>query len=387
MLRYIKEAKIMIKTLTKTLPRNKDSEFLAIINGNINILFQKDTIVGINDKIQSNIDIQDINILDANHLVITPGLFDSHMHGGFGCYFNDFEEKNCEKLLKELPKHGITSIFATIMTDSDEKIANAIKKLKKVTKIPTQKTKIEGIHLEGPYISKDFAGIHPKNHIISPSVEHFKQFEDNFIKMVTFAPELDPNGTFKNYLKKRKITPSAGHSGAKANEIEGVQLVTHLFNAMPKLHHRNLNLLSQALYKNNISVEVIADCAHIAPEILEIIFKLKTKDKILLISDCLPITGCDEGEFIFGGQKIHIKDKKAINPDGTMAGSIMFLDEIGQNLIKKGIISFEDFIQMASITPRIFHGLPHKIEIGEKIDLVLWEKATPKFSIIDGKLC
>lgn len=376
----------MIKSLVSNLPHNKNSDFLAIINANIDILFHKNKIIGINNNIQKNTEIKDINFLDAKGLIITSGLFDSHIHGGFGCYFNNFEETHCSKLLKELPKHGITSIFATIMTDSDQNLKNSIKKVKNFAKNEKKYTKIEGIHLEGPYLSKDFAGIHPKEHLKNPSIEHFRTIQDDFIKMVTFAPELDNGNDFQHFLRSQNIIPAGGHSGAKAQECEEIELVTHVFNAMPKLHHRDLNILSKTLTDKNIKAEVIADGEHISQEILKIIFKLKSPEEILLISDCLPIAGCQDGEFLFGGQKIQIKNKKAQNADGTMAGSIMFLDEIGQNLIKDGIISFDDFIKMSSITPRAVHNLPYKIEIGENTDIVLWQETNVKFSIIDGKI-
>lgn len=379
----------LIKEFIKSLPASTNCEVKAIINGNKDYLLYKGTIIGIDDKI----DIQDIpedasvEVIDASFCKITTGLVDTHIHGAFDCYFNDFSENNLINLLLELPKHGITSIIPTVMTASDYEIKNAISKLKAVSQsTPKGACKIEGVHLEGPYLAKKFAGVHPLDYLKMPSIEHYKKIEDPFIKVVTLAPELDKGKMLTNYLKSKGIIVAGGHSEASPEVMADIFQVTHLFNAMLPINHRTPSLTSDALFRDDVIVEVIADGVHIDTETLKLIFKIKKPEKVILISDALPIAGSGESKGRFADQNIVIRNGKALNGNGTIAGSIKLLDEVGEKLIKEKLITFDTFIQYASTNPITNYKLPYALALGKKADLVLWRSDKPYMAIINGEI-
>ncbi len=377
----------LIKEFIKALPASTDCEVKAIINSNQDYLLYKGTIIGIDDKL----DIRDIppeaavEIIDASFCKITTGLVDTHTHGGFGCYFNDCSEDSLYNLLFQLPKHGITSILPTVMTGSDYEIRSAISKIKNVANsAPKGACKIEGIHLEGPYLAKKFGGVHPPDYLKMPSIEHYQKIEDDFIKVVTLAPELDKSKLLTNYLKSKGVIVSGGHSEASPEAMADIFQVTHLFNAMLPINHRTPSITSDALFRDDVIVEVIADGIHIDTETLKLIFKIKKPEKVILISDDLPIAGSKETKGNFAGQEINIRNGKALNGNGTIAGSIKFLDEIGDRLIKEKLINFDTFIQYASTNPIRNYHLNYALALGKKADLVLWRGDKPYMAIIDG---
>jgi N-acetylglucosamine-6-phosphate deacetylase len=377
----------LVKEFIKTLPKGTEGEVKAIVNGDRDYLLYNDKIIGINDKI----DIKDIpqdatvQIIDATFCKITTGIFDTHTHGGYGCCFNDFTEDSLINLLFQLPKHGITSVLATVMTASDDEIRTAIAKIKKIAKLSMPGAcKIEGIHLEGPYIAGRYKGVHQQEHLKRPTVEHYKTIEDDFIKVVTLAPELDKGKELTHYLKSKGVLVSGGHSEATPDDMKDIFQVTHLFNAMAPINHRKPSITSDALFRDDVAVEVIADEMHVDIETLKLIFKIKKPETVLLISDSLPITGSKDTCGTFAGQDIHIRNGKALNGNGTIAGSIKFLDEIGSILIRDKLISFDDFIKFASTNPIRNYSLPYYLEIGYSADLVLWKFDKPHMAIING---
>lgn len=379
----------MIKDFIKLLPKSSDCDVKAIINGDKDILLYKGRVIGIDDKIDIMEVPEDasVEVIDASFGKITTGLFDTHTHGAFDCCFNDFKEEQLFNLLMQLPKHGVTSVLATVMTASDEEIKRAIAKIKTVAfAMPKGACKIEGIHLEGPYLTKKFAGVHPLEHLKMPSVEHYKTIEDDFIKVVTLAPELDKERKLIEYLEGKGVKVSAGHSEATPETMKNIYQVTHLFNAMLPINHRTPSLTSDALFRDDVNVEVIGDGIHIDNETLKLVFKIKKPHNIMLISDSLPIAGSTSPKGRFAGQDIMVRNGKALNGNGTIAGSIKFLDEIGAGLIKDKIISFDTFIQCASTNPLKNYGLESELAVGKKADLIIWKSEKPAMAIIDGQL-
>ena len=262
----------MSKQIKKIISDFKDKSLLMLINGEIqnpgekpekkNILIHKDKIIGISAHISDEIlkDFKNINTIDTKGLVITPGLIDQHIHGGYGCDFNVSSYEEIINLAQNLPKHGITSIVPTIMTDTETKIKNQASIISDIIKSQSKNlTKFLGIHLEGPCLCPKYKGIHPESMILSPDVKSFKKIESDDIKIVTYAPELDKGFELTKYLANKNIIPSAGHSNACAEEIReaynlGLKQVTHLFNAIAPLHHRNPGIIGEALINDNIYI-------------------------------------------------------------------------------------------------------------------------------------
>ena len=228
---------------------------------------------GIIKEINSEIHCEDTEIIDGSNKILTPGLIDRHTHGGYGCNFNTCSENELQEYLIKIKRHGVVGIVPTIMTDDIKVINNQIKLLKK---IKSKGAKILGIHLEGPFINSLKSGIHPQKHILLPSIENLAKIDTENVKILTYAPELDTDGSFLEELLKRQIIPSIGHSNAtyvQASKVfeNGVNQITHLFNALPPIHHREPGIVTAALNNDNIYVEIIADLEHIHKSIIEII--------------------------------------------------------------------------------------------------------------------
>ena len=358
-----------------------------------NIAIHKNKIIDISASCEFKIakDFDMVEYIDAEGLTITPGLIDQHIHGSYGIDFNTAKSDEIVSLTKELPKYGITSLVATVMTDSEENIKLQIKEISiAIENQPENSARILGIHLEGPFLNPDFKGIHPDNYILEPNINNFQKFENENIKIVSYAPELDKKLEFTKYLAQKNIIPSGGHSKATHEELKaavnaGLKQITHLFNAMPQLHHRNPGILGEALTNDEIYTEVIADNEHLQPIILDLILRTRPKSKIIFISDSLPLNQSTEDHIIFGGQKIYRKENKAVNENGTFAGSLSFLDENMRKNINK--ISFSDFLMFSALNPAKNLGLTTKgfIDKGFDADLVLWdENLQVKQTIISG---
>ena len=254
----------------------------------------------------------------------TKLLIEQHFHGCFGIDFNKASVDDVLYLSKEILRYGIGGIFPTIVTDSVENTKKAIAVIKEASEKQTSDmAKILGIHLEGIFINPEKKGIHNSKYFLKPNIENFKLVEDKFIKIVTLAPELASRDLI-NYLKSKSIKIQAGHCiGGDLNDIDGV---THIFNAMKGINHREQSTSLSALINDDIYAEIIADGVHVSDEALKLLFK--SKSKIILISDCLPCTKSNIKEFVFAGETVYYDGKKATSKDGTLAGSTVLLTDI-----------------------------------------------------------
>lgn len=274
-------------------------------------------------------------------------LVEQHFHGAFGVDFSSCEADDILFLAKKLLQKGIGGFYPTLVTDTVENIKRQIERIKTASQKQTpDMAKILGIHIEGIFLNSEKSGIHNKNLFLSPSIENYKLIEDNFIKIVTLAPELDKNFELSKYLKLKGVKVQAGHCvGSDLSHCDGT---THLFNAMSGVNHRENSTALSALYDDRIYTEIIADGIHLSEDILKLVFKTKPEDKIILVSDSLPIAGSNLKEMAFGGKSIFYDGKKATSKEGTLAGSTAFLDEIIRNLSLKNPENFENYIKMAS---------------------------------------
>lgn len=266
-----------------------------------------------------------------------PLLLEQHIHGAFGI---DFNKCNCDEVLEvadKLYQRGIVAFFPTLVTDSVSNINRQIAVIKEASK---KCHRILGIHLEGIFINPEKRGIHNPEHFMSLTVENYKLIEDDFIKIVTLAPELDEG--LIEYLHSKGIKVQAGHCTGWGN----VDCATHTFNAMAGISHRGKSTVLSALIDDSVYAEVIADGVHVSEEALKLLFKSKPADKIILVSDALPITGSDLKETVFADSKIYYDGIRATSANGTIAGSTMLLDNVVERL--KSVDLFKpEFIENA----------------------------------------
>lgn len=263
----------------------------------------------------------------------TKLIIEQHFHGCFGIDFNKASVDDVLYLSKEILKYGIGGIFPTLVTDSVENIRKATAIIKEAAKKQTpDMAKIFGIHLEGIFINPEKKGIHNPEHFLPPTIENYKLVENDFIKIVTLAPELtNSNNNLIPYLRSKNIKVQAGH--CVGGNLTGCTGVTHLFNAMSGVAHRGSTTALSALVDDNIYTEIIGDGIHVSDKALELVFKSKPLDKIILISDSLPITCSDLKEMIFADEKVYYDGVKATSKEGTIAGSTTMIPKIIKRLM------------------------------------------------------
>lgn len=284
--------------------------------------------------------------------MITPLMIEQHIHGAFGVDFNKVDDVNrIIEVADKLLRHGIGGFFPTLVTDCVENIKRQVSVIKKAAEICPR---ILGIHLEGIFINPKKRGIHNPEWFLPSTIENFKLIEDDFIKIVTLAPELDEGLT--EYLHKKGVKVQAGH--CVGGDLRFVDGVTHMYNAMSEISHRSESTALSALINDNLYSEIIADGIHVSDEALKLFFKTKSEDKVVLISDALPITESDIKETIFAGSEIYYDGEKATSSEGTIAGSTTLLDKIVKRLSSIGLMN-QKYIE----NPYIYHHIPPKGEI------------------------
>ncbi len=264
----------------------------------------------------------------------TKLIIEQHIHGAFGVDFNKAGVNDVLGVARKLLQLGIGGFFPTLVTDDLRNIRKQIEVIKQAHEEETYDcAKILGIHLEGNFINPEKKGIHNEKHFQKLTVKNYQKIEDDFIKIVTLAPELDVD--LIDYLKGKGVKVQAGHCvGGDLSKCDGV---THLFNAMSGISHRGESTSLSALVNDEIYTEIIGDGVHLSDDILDLIFRTKPVDKIILISDALPITYSDLKETVFADSKIYYDGDKATSKYGTIAGSTTLVPQIIRLLNAKGM--------------------------------------------------
>ncbi len=268
----------------------------------------------------------------------TKLLIEQHIHGAYGVDFNKCNADELVWLSAKLFEHGIGGYFPTLVTDSVENIKQQINEVKKAAQVKSPRSaKILGVHLEGIFINPEKKGIHNPEHFLPAAIKNFKLFEDEFIKIVTLAPEFDKG--LIPYLKEQRVKIQAGH--CVSGDLHNIDGVTHLFNAMSGVSHRGNSTALTALTDDRLFTEIICDGVHVNNDSIKLTFKSKPTEKIILISDSLPITYSDLKEIIFADSKVFYDGNKATSKNGTIAGSTSLLDKIIKRLANKGLMNLE----------------------------------------------
>ena len=293
--------------------------------------------------------------------MISNALVEQHIHGAFGYDFMTCSEQELLEVSKLLLGCGVGYYFPTIMTDNLNVIKERIAVVKKAMKIQSKEmAQIVGVHLEGPFINPEKAGIHSKEYMQPLSIDVYEQIEDDIIKIVTLAPELDEKEKFISYLKTKGVKVSAGH--CIATDLSNVNQVTHLYNAMGVFSHREPSTVVSAL-SSDVFVELIADSMHVCDDVLNITFKQKPIEQVLLISDALPLAHSNKKEHVFAGQTIYNRQGKLLNKEGVFAGSSMLLCDIVKNLADKNLLKLEDALCCASSNQLKYHNLKNNLKV------------------------
>lgn len=287
--------------------------------------------------------------MSDSKVIKTQALIEEHIHGGFGIDFASCDVGGFIEFGKKITEYGVCGFFPTLATDSIENLKRQISRIKEAQRIlhdDCESAKIFGVNLEACFLNPLKKGIHNEKQLLKPTVENYKLIEDEVIKIVTLAPELDEGYELCKYLKSKGVKISAGH--CLAVDLSMVSQVTHLYNAMGEFSHKNPSTVVSALAESGPAVELIADMAHVQKDVLDFTFKVKSHDKIILISDALPIAHSSNESMTFCGKTVFLKNGKAVDENGTMAGSVMFVYDIIKQLVSSGLLDLETAVKMAS---------------------------------------
>ncbi len=375
----------------------------VIKNGYLLILDGKIHEVGFGDFFteKSNKDkkYKKIEYLDARGRIIMPGFIDIHTHGLYGHGIMDSSISSCEEISKKLLLEGTTSFLATTLTDSYDKLTKTLSVTSEYINSCAHKNEdtdiaadMIGIHLEGPFINKEYSGFQNKEYIQKPSVELFKKYQSaarGYIKYVTIAPEHDEGFSLIKYLSSKNIVASAGHSAAKFVDIKnarhhGLKSMTHFYNAMSKLHHREAGCVGAGLYFDDIYLEMICDGIHISPETVAITYKMVDYKKIIMITDSMSLKGQSDGTYTLEGSEVVKSGNILLNQSGSLSGSVLHMNEAIKNFTHFNDINLKDIsdvylIQISAMTSsnvaRLLN-IPNKgkIAVNTDADLVLLDE-------------
>ena len=359
----------------------------AIINGKI--VLEGATVSGMtllfDEKVQaletSDAPVTADTVIDAQGRYVLPGLVDMHIHGYLGEDASDGKAEGIRVMARGIAKNGVTSWLPTTMTVSYGELDRAFEAIRTV-KAESEKhgfsgAQIMGVNAEGPFINAARKGAQAGEHIKPCDPDFIDKYAD-LIKVFTVAPEIKGNMSAIRRIHKEhpEILISMGHTSASFEEAEkavraGVRHVTHLFNAQTGLHHRDPGVVGCALSESKLTTELIADTFHVNKALFKIVSELK-KDKLVLITDCTRAGGMPDGQYTLGGQPIFVKGIECRLADGTIAGSVLKLNEAVRNLsanVKR--LPLHKAVRGASLNPAIALGIHRQkgsIAVGKDAD-------------------
>lgn len=320
------------------------------------------------------------DILDATGLYAIPGLVDIHFHGAMGHDFCDADPDGLKEIARYEAKRGILAICPATMTYSEDILSGIMENAASFT-ADEDMAELVGINMEGPFISPEKIGAQNPKYLMKPDASMFRRLQDKangLIKLVDIAPELEGSSDFIKAISD-EVKISIAHTACDYDTAidafnNGAGHVTHLFNAMPGLNHRDPGPIRAAMEKD-AEVEIIADGVHIHPAMVRMAFETFSEDKVILIADSMEATGLPDGEYQLGGQKVSVCGKKAVlseHPD-TIAGSVSNLFDCMKTAINMGIKK-ELAIRAASENPAKAIGVSDrfgKISEGYMANIVL----------------
>lgn len=325
--------------------------------------------------------VTDNTVINAENMLVLPGLVDIHSHGAMGYDFSDGSIEGLKEILAYQYAHGITSYCPTTMTLSGEKLLSIFQAMQN-WKNEKGLSKIVGLNMEGPFLDPEKKGAHKEEYISAPNAELFRECNKacgNLIRLMTVAPNMESAMELIQELKE-EVVISLGHSSAdyktaKAAFEAGASHVTHLFNAMNPFEHRAPGLIGAAAENENCMAELICDGIHVHESMVRAAFKL-FPDRIVLISDSIRAAGMGNGTYDLGGQQVTVSGNKACLADGTIAGSVTNLLDCLCNAVSFGI-PLEKVIAAATMNPAKSIGIFHEtgsLTPGKRADVILTDK-------------
>ncbi|MBK8946526.1 MAG: N-acetylglucosamine-6-phosphate deacetylase [Ignavibacteriae bacterium] len=350
--------------------------------------------VGPEDKITLP---KEIKIFDVSNKYMFPGFIDLLVHGGAGGYgFSDESDESIKKISEYFITKGSTSILASLHAKPKQALLDDLDRVARFIQ-NNPETNIVGIHMEGPYLNPELKGAMNENYLWKPSIESFKEMWEaskGLIKMMTISPELDGALDVIREASFNGVVCSIGHSTASYEQVDlaidhGAAHVTHMFNAMKPINHRNPGVAIAALLRDELKLQLIADTYHVHPATMEFLLKSKTSKGIILITDSIRVGGMHEGEKTqFSDQNVTLSGNKAVMEDGTIAGSTLTLNRAIKNMYETTGAKLTESVRMATVNPakviKLDSGI---IASGKPADFVVLDKElNVEMTIMNGEI-
>jgi N-acetylglucosamine-6-phosphate deacetylase len=306
---------------------------------------------------------------DLGSHFIAPGFIDLHTHGIAGADTMDATQESLSLMARRFAMHGVMGFLPTTVTQSLEATLEAIGQVRRYMEIQGERAATEaqvlGIHLEGPWISAQYKGAQNERYILAPTEESVRRIlsrDDRTIKIVSLAPELPGAERAIEMLRNQAVYISVGHTGAtyehvlRAIEL-GATHITHCFNAMTPLHHRQPGVVGASLLRDELYVELIADAVHVHPDVMRLLVRLKGPERVMLVTDSMSATELPDGTYDLGGQEVLVEQGQARLLDGTLAGSTLTLERAVWNVVHLCGLPLHQAVYMASAAPAMAIGL------------------------------
>ncbi len=325
---------------------------------------------------------------DAAGLMLSPGFIDLQVNGGFGLDFTA-DPTTIWDVAAKLPRYGVTGFLPTVITSPPETVRQAQAVLRAGPPAGWVGARPLGLHLEGPFLNPGKKGAHNPAYLRLPTPEDVTSWSvGEGVRLVTLAPELPGASEVIAALAGRGVVISAGHSLATVDEAAagfdaGARYATHLFNAMPTLHHREPGLVAAALSDPRVTAGLIPDGLHVHPALVALVWRLLGPDRLNLVTDAMAAMGMSPGDYLLGDFNVTVDEHSARLPDGTLAGCILSLDAILRAFIAFTGASLADTVATVTATPARLLGLGDElggIAPGMAADLTLM---TPDLRIVE----
>lgn len=325
--------------------------------------------------------------IDVSGKYIIPGLVDVHTHGIAGGDFNYASESRIGKMCYAYAKNGTTSVMATLASQSMTKIFNSIYAINQNRLNENyDRANILGIHLEGRYLNPTMRGAHALELLAKPNLSEFNSLYRAMMPTpmhFSLAPELEGADEFIAKAVELGATVGIAHTGISYEQAQhalslGASAFTHTFNAMSPIHHRMPGVAICSLNSDNAYTELICDGEHVHPAMILLTYKAKPKDKLVLITDSMSATTVGDGEYGVAGTRVFVKDGRAVNEDGALAGSTLTMFKALTNIMKFCNITLNEALKFATINPCKMVGADFvgKLERNYRADLIVLSDIT-----------
>ncbi len=320
--------------------------------------------------------------------VVLPGFIDPHIHGAGGADAMDGTVAALATISENVAREGTTSFLATTMTESGTSILRALTAVRDCRETPG--ARLLGVHLEGPFISETYAGAQPREYIAAPDIDVFNRYQaasGGCIRIVTVAPEIPGAEALIRHLAETGVVPSVGHSAAGVADVRraiacGARSVTHTYNAQSPFRHREIGVAGSALLYDELNCELIADGIHVSPEAIRLLVKNKPRGKMTLITDAMRAKGCPDGVSELGGQTVYVKNGEARLADGTLAGSVLRMNDAVRRMVQVIGLPLTDAVDMATKNTAALLGVSDscgEIARGKRADFTVLD---PDFGVL-----